>query len=259
VLHVSAPDSLKRLVAAWSEVCQKEGKTFRLEPAGKDAPAGIAALKKGTSEIVLFTHELQPLERIEVTTGPKNNPQEFQFGFDALVVFVHPSNPVKEISMEQLTGVWTEGGAAKKWEQLNDSFTGDIVLAGEKPNSGSRDEFRGRICKAGSLRRSMRELDNAAAIVETVSKTPTATGYGSLGGKAPGVSVLKISNVKGEPAVEPNAETVRSGAYPLTCRLIMYTSGSPQGDVKDFVDWCRGPAGQAVLEKEGFVPLATGK
>ena len=119
------------------------------------------------------------MERIEVMTGPSKNPGEFQFGFDALVVFAHPSNPVKEISMEQLTGVWAEGGAAKKWEQLNSGFTGDIVLAGEKPNSGNRDEFRGRICTSGILRRSIRELDNAAAIVETVSKTPTAIGYGS--------------------------------------------------------------------------------
>ena len=76
-----------------------------------------------------------------------------------------------------------------------------------------------------------------------------------MGYKTPSVHWLKISNKKGEPGVEPGVEAARAGRYPISRKLYMYTAGEPQGEVKAFMDWVLSPAGQKIVEKEGFVPL----
>jgi phosphate transport system substrate-binding protein len=53
----------------------------------------------------------------------------------------------------------------------------------------------------------------------------------------------------------PGVEAARSGKYPISRKLYMYTAGEPQGEVKAFIDWVLSPEGQKLVEKEGFVPL----
>ena len=98
-------------------------------------------------------------------------------------------------------------------------------------------------------------MNGSADVVENVTKTPTGLGYSGMGYKTPDVNWLKISNKKGEPAVEPGAEAARSGKYPISRKLYIYTAGEATGEMKAYIDWILSPAGQKIVEQEGFVPL----
>jgi phosphate transport system substrate-binding protein len=69
------------------------------------------------------------------------------------------------------------------------------------------------------------------------------------------VNWLKVSNKKGETALEPGADVARSGKYPISRKLYVYTAGEPTGELKEYIDWILSPEGQKIVEKEGFVPL----
>ena len=66
---------------------------------------------------------------------------------------------------------------------------------------------------------------------------------------------MKVSAKKGEPGVEPGADAARTGKYPISRKLYLYTAGEPGAETKAFIDWILSPAGQKIVEQEGFVPL----
>jgi phosphate transport system substrate-binding protein len=72
------------------------------------------------------------------------------------------------------------------------------------------------------------------------------------------VKMLRIARAAGEPAFEPNVENTISKAYPLARSLQVYTLGEPQGAVKEYIDWILSPAGQRILEENGYVRVGTG-
>jgi phosphate transport system substrate-binding protein len=88
-----------------------------------------------------------------------------------------------------------------------------------------------------------------------VSKTPGAIGYSGMGYKTDAVKFVNVSAKKGEPAFAPSIATVADKSYPLARSLNMYTLGEPEPEVKKYIDWILSPAGQKILEDEGYIPV----
>jgi len=51
-------------------------------------------------------------------------------------------------------------------------------------------------------------------------------------------------------------ESALSGTYVLSRGLFMYSAGEPADVQKAYIDWILSPAGQKVVEDQGFVPLS---
>jgi phosphate transport system substrate-binding protein len=66
-----------------------------------------------------------------------------------------------------------------------------------------------------------------------------------------------VSKKKGDPAVMPSVATVIDKSYPISRPMFMYTPGDPSAHVKKYIDWILSPAGQHIVEKTGYVPLAS--
>ena len=98
-------------------------------------------------------------------------------------------------------------------------------------------------------------MNGSAEVIENVAKTRGAMGYSGMGYKTDKVNWLKVSAKKGGEGVEPGIEAARSGKYPVSRKLYLYTVGEPAGDVKAYIDWILSPAGQKIVEEQGFVPL----
>jgi phosphate transport system substrate-binding protein len=86
-------------------------------------------------------------------------------------------------------------------------------------------------------------------IVSEVSSN--ANGIGYIGYAYAGAKGIKIVSIDGS---SPNPAAVKS--YALARPTFLYTSGEPAGTIKEFIDFCRSPAGDAILTKGGFVPLS---
>ena len=53
----------------------------------------------------------------------------------------------------------------------------------------------------------------------------------------------------------PTRDSVLRNKYAISRPLFMYTVGVPQGDIKKFMEFLKGPEGQKIVSEEGFVPL----
>jgi phosphate transport system substrate-binding protein len=260
-IRVKGSDTLVQLATAWAEAYRKVKPNVFVNVNGGGSGTGIAALENDSTDICNASREIKPDEKEKIKKATGREVKEHTCAIDALAVYSNPSNPVKEISIEELREIWAEGGNITDWSQINPAMKGKIALFGRQNNSGTYDYFREHVCgktadkKQREFRGGISEMNGSAEVVENVAKTPTGLGYSGMGYKIDKVNWLKVSNKKGEPGVEPGADVARSGKYPISRKLYMYTAGEPKGEIKAYIEWCLGPQGQKIVEQEGFVPL----
>ena len=260
-IRAKGSDTLIQLATAWAEAYHKVKPSVSVNPSGGGTGTGVAALQNNSTEICNASREMKPEEKAKVKEVTGKDVKEFTVAYDALAVYSNPKNPIKEISVPELREIWAEGGTITTWDQVNPKLKGKIVLFGRQNNSGTYDYFREHICgktadkKQREFRSGISEMNGSAEVVENVARTPLGLGYSGMGYKTDHVNWLKVSNKKGEPGIEPGTEVARSGKYPIARKLYLYTAGEPTGEVKAYIDWILSPAGQKIVEQEGFVPL----
>ena len=260
-IRAKGSDTMIQLATAWAEAYRKVNPRVFVNANGGGTGTGFAALQNNNTDLCNASREIKPEEREKVKAATGKEVKEFVVAYDALAVYAHPSNPVNEISIPELREIWAEGGNLTSWDQVSPAGKGKLVLFGRQNNSGTYDYFREHICgktpekKQREFRGGISEMNGSAEVVENVSKTPSALGYSGMGYKTDHVKWLKVSAKKGEPGVEPGIEAARSGRYPISRKLYIYTAGDPTDEAKAFIEWVLSPAGQKIVEKEGFVSL----
>lgn len=251
-------DTMVNLAQAWAEAYAKVDPAVSVEVSGGGSGIGIAALINGTCDIANSSRSLEAEEVSKAKTKHGHDPKEFMVGYDALAIFVHASNPMNEISMEELGDIFREGGKIEKWSQLGAQNPGgdEIIRVSRQNNSGTYHYFREVVVgKKADFKLGSRDMNGSKDVVELVSRTPNAIGYSGLGYKTDKVKVLKVSKAKGSPGVEPTITTTLDKTYPIARPMFMYTPGQPPAHVQKYLDWIMGAEAQKIVEETGYVPL----
>ena len=254
-------DTMVNLAQAWAEEYAKVNPAVSIEVSGGGTGQGVAALINGTADVANASRKLEPEEVEKAKKAHGHEPTEYMVGYDALSIYVHKSNPINEISIEELGEIYREGGKIDSWDQLGvkaipNAQDNKIVRVSRQNNSGTYHYFREVVVgkksdyKSGSL-----DMNGSKDVVELVSRTPTAIGYSGLGYATPAVKILKVAKKKGDPGVAPTIATTLDKTYPIARPLFMYTPGVPSPEVKAYIDWVMSPPGQKIVEHTGYVPL----
>ena len=174
-------------------------------------------------------------------------------------MYVHKDNPLNEITFEQLTDLYAEGGKTTRWSELGVKIPGvtddTIVRVSRQSSSGTYEFFREHALGNRDFRMGSRDLNGSKEVVELVGGTLTAIGYSGMGYATSAIKTLKVTSKPGSPAVAPTVAAVHDKTYPLARSLHLYTLGEPQGAVKQYIDWILSDAGQKVVEDSGYVPV----
>jgi len=98
-------------------------------------------------------------------------------------------------------------------------------------------------------------MPSSEGISNEIRQNPNAIGYDGLGYVTPDQKTIAVARTAKGPFVQPSIETVNDGTYPIARPLYMYTNGQPTGVIRDYLEWIKGPEGQALVKKLGFIPL----
>src|SRR4030095_11125946 len=259
-INQKGSDTLVQVAQAWSEAYKKVNPGAQVNVAGGGSGTGIAALMNGTIDICNSRREMKASEKEEIKKKFGKDAVETVVGYDALAVYTNPANPLKEITLDELHGIYTEGGDIDNWEQIIPEFKGGITRASRQNSSGTYEYFREAVCgkKAdgkthNEFKQGASELTGSSEVVEFVAKTPTAIGYSGMGYKNAKVNWLAVAKKKGDKAILPGHDAAKDGSYPIARKLYLYTIGEPTGEIRKYIDWIVSKDGQAIVEKEGFV------
>ena len=260
VIQNAGSDTMVNLAQAWAEEYATVKPNVSIEVSGGGSGTGIAALNSGMVDIANCSRQMTPeeLERVKQNTGEA--PKEFIVGYDALAVYVHKDNPLDEISVEQLANIYGEDGNITKWSQLgienSDCASDEIIRVSRQSNSGTFVYFREAILgKNRDYKLGSRDLHGSKEVVKLIAHTPCAIGYSGMGYATEEVTMLKITKTAGDTAQAPTAQGVLDGTYPIARPLYMYSLGTPEPQEQSYLDWIFSPAGQAIVEKTGYVPF----
>ncbi len=260
VIQIKGSDTMVNLGQAWAEEFMKENPEVSIAVTGGGSGTGIAALINGTTNIAQSSRDMKAEEKAEVLKATGKGVKEFLVGIDALAVVVHPGNPVSELSMDQLSDIFTR--KITRWNEVGGADEPILVLSRER-NSGTHVYFLEQVLRKGNAQGpeefapSVLMMPSSQAIVQEVSRSQTAIGYVGLGYVTKKLKPLQVRKTPESPAVAPAIETAQNKTYPISRPLYIYTAGEPEGDEKRFINFVMSGEGQEIVRVMDFVPLQT--
>jgi phosphate transport system substrate-binding protein len=176
---------------------------------------------------------------------------EVPVAVDGLAIYLNIANAIKELSLEQLKGIYT--GKTTDWKDVGGK-AGKIIAYGRENNSGTYAYFKEHVLGNADFDPSIQTLPGTSAVTNAVAKDPQSIGYGGIA-YAKGIRHAMVKKDDNSPAIEPSMENVLSGKYPISRYLYWYFAGEPTGEMKKLENWVLGPEGQKLVQEVGYYPL----
>lgn len=247
---VKGSDTMVILAQRWAETYMKKNPGKKVQVTGGGSGTGIAALVNGTTDVANSSRSIKGDEQAKVRDRFSVLPTEITVARDGLAVYVHESNAVSQLTVEQLRDIYL--GDVTNWKQVGGADE-PIVLYSRENSSGTYVFFKENVLKGEDFAAAAQTLPGTAAVVNAVSRERKGIGYGGAA-YAKGVKEVKLVGKDGQGWL-PSAENVKSGKYPLARPLFMYTRGKATGEAKDFIDFCLSDEGQSIVTTVGYFPV----
>jgi len=248
------------LSSMWAEAFMTAHPGVNIAISGPGSGAGIAALIDSTTDVCQSSRLIKSSE-IDQARAKGVEPYEIIVASDGLAVVVNPANPLSDITIEQLSAIYS--GKVTNWSELGGNDAPIVALARDT-NSGTHVFFKEHVVQMDGLPSKDTSLEygssvlllpsTEAGVIET-SQNANAIFYPGLGYVTDEVKLLGIKKTSADTAVKPRLETVLDGSYPVARPLLYYTNGEPTGLVKTYIDFCLSDEGQEMVAESGYVPL----
>jgi phosphate transport system substrate-binding protein len=253
-ITIKGSDTMVHLASSWAETFMKQNPDIEVSVTGGGSGTGIAALLNGTTDICAASRKIKNKE-LQLALEKNIHPHEITVAKDGIAVVVHPDNPVKELTLEQLSKIFTD--KSYRWSDVGGPDEPIIVLSRES-SSGTYVFFQEMVLKKQDYMQDAKLMPATSAIIQSVSTDKWAIGYVGLGYALAAEDKVKIIAVKADdnsPAVMPSDQTVKSGQYAIARPLYLYLNGEPKGTVRKFIDFCLSTAGQTVVKDTGYIAI----
>jgi phosphate transport system substrate-binding protein len=250
-------DTMVNLALAWAEAYAVQHPAIRISVTGGGSGTGLAALVNGTVDLANASRAINKDEMAKATANGIV-PTEFAVARDAIAVIVNPENPVSQLSLPQLSQMYS--GQITNWRDVGGEDR-PIVLLSRETNSGTHVYFLENVLRLGQkgdktlFSPDTLLMSSSEGISAEVRQNPNAIGYDGLGYVTPDMKTIAVAKKEGGPYVMPSIASVNDKTYPIARDLYMYSRGAPAGVVKDYLDWIMAAEAQKIVAELGFVPI----
>ena len=245
-ISINGSTTILPFAQSTAEAFMKSYPEVRISVSGGGSGNGAKALIDGMAQVAAMSRRMKEGE-IEKAKAGGVEPVEHSVAVDCIVPIVHPSNPVSDLTAQQLRDIYA--GKITNWQEVGGPDK-KIAVVGRDTSSGTYEVWNEKIMDKEDVTPRALIVASSGALVQTVAGNPLSIGYDSLGYvDAKLVKALKIDGVEGTP------ETARAGNIVTSRLLYMYTNGNPTGDLKAYLDFLIGEDGQKYVAREGFVTL----
>lgn len=173
-------------------------------------------------------------------------------------MIVHPANPVGQLTVEQLSGIFT--GTVTNWKDVGGNDQPILVLSRER-NSGTHVYFLEQVVRKGNDKgpeeygpRTLM-LPSSQAIVEEVAQSTGAIGYVGMGYVTERQKRIAVGTSAAGPFIQPSLETALDKTYPIARPLLMYVVKPRNPMVLAFLEFVLSDRGQEIVQEMDFVPV----
>jgi len=236
-LTIAGSTSIQPFADKWAEVFMEKRPGLGVNVQGGGSSAGIQACKSGACQVGMSSRELKPDEK---------DLFEIVVARDGLAVIVHPDNPVRAATLHQVKEIFA--GDLRSWKLLGGADRAITVVTREE-GSGTRGAFQELVMGESRIFRGAITQDSNGTVREIVAHDPYSIGFISLGLVNEQVAALELDGAAA------NEENIGNGRYKLVRPFLFVSRGAPTGQAKEFIDFVLSDEGQALIKKEGLLPV----
>lgn len=155
---------------------------------------------------------------------------------------------VDNLTKQQLIDIFT--GKITNWKDVGGNDLKIVILQRPK-SSGTRATFKKYALDGAEEAEGMALTEESSgAIKKALAETPGSISYLALSYLDSDVKALKYEGV------EPTAENIINGSYPIWSYEHMYTKGEPTGAVKAFLDFMASDEVKQIITQMGYIPTS---
>jgi phosphate transport system substrate-binding protein len=218
---------------------------YEIEVSGGGSGVGIANLIDGTTMICDTSRALKG-EEYASAVAKGVYPMTWFIANDAISPIVNPSNPVTNLTTDQLQQIYT--GAITSWSQVGGDDKSILVVSRDS-SSGTYGSWNDLALKGADVMAGAVYTSSNADVANEVASNPNAIGYVGLGYLNSSVKAVTVNGVAATVA------TALDRTFPIARPLFMVTNGFPTGKVLDVIMWILSDAGQRLVLEAGFAPI----
>jgi len=251
-ITVKGSDTLVILAQKWAETYMGLHNEVKIQVTGGGSGIGFAALQSQTTDLCDASRQIKPAELQKCVIAFHKRPTEYKVALDGLSVYVNEGNPVSDLTLEQLKGIFT--GKITNWKDVGGPDA-PITIYSRENSSGTYEFFKGSVLQGDDFASSAQTMPGTAALVQAVGHDKGGIGYGGAA-YGSGVKHLGVKKDDASPAVQPTEENVLNQTYPIWRYLYVYVNPALDKDqVAAYLKWIRSDEGQKVVKEQGYYPL----
>ncbi len=247
-VNISGSTSVARVMDVLAEEFNSANPDGFIAVQGIGSSAGITMVKKGVSELGMSSRYLTERELDDSLTV-------LAIAFDGLAVVVNRSNPISNLSREQLYKIYK--GQITNWKQVggNDQV---IAVVTREASSGTRYSFESLLGLTKVIKdRLVSDINpnnlvvNSNSMVKTlVNHNPHAVGFISVGSVDQSIKAIQFEGIA------PSAGNIANKSYQLSRPFLMlYKHEEITAEATSFIQFVRSQAGQRIVSEYGYIPV----
>lgn len=240
-INIAGSTSVQPVAEKLAQAYMQKHPNVKITVQGGGSAVGLKSVEDGTANIGTYSSNLSGNDSEGITS--------YQIAKDGIVVVVNNQNSINDLTANQTKEIFS--GNITNWNSVGGT-SGTINVVTREDGSGTRDAFISLIMggKNGTnISKTAVVQSSTEAIKQSVKGDPNAIGYISLADLNGDVKAVKINGVT------PSEETVSNGTYQIQRPFLFLTKGQAKGATLDFINWCLGPEGQAIVKQSGAVPV----
>ncbi len=243
IILIKGSDTMLQLTQKLANRFSEINPAVKFQVFGGGTKTGIEELLAGRVDICNASRNLTSQEAKSLAEYYGSIGMYYLIAKDAVCIYVNKNNPINNLTLDTLKKIFTFESSEIEPNNYN-----NFQLVIRDSDSGTREFLKDFILPNEDFGKSAKEIATTEDIIEFIKKNQNGIGFGGIG-FAKGVKLLSIEGI------EPNVKNTKNDSYPLTRYLHFFTTKSPSGNVKKFIDWVLSPEGQKIVKDEGFVPL----
>jgi phosphate transport system substrate-binding protein len=233
---IAGSTSVQPFIEKLAEYFMEKHPEITVNVQGGGSTAGIQATMNKTCDIGTSSRNLRPDEQ-----GLKI----IRIAVDGIAVIVHRSNPIDNLSIEAIRGIFS--GKITLWREVGGRDEMIIPVTREE-GSGTRGSFEDMIMGDVAISDACLVQDSNGAVREIIATTPQGIGFISVGLVDERVKAVAIDGV------EPNIVNLVKGTYRFCRPFLLLLREEPTGEIKEFIDYVLSQEAQNTLKQDGLIP-----
>lgn len=248
-LEIDGSTTVGPIGDAFAEYFQNDNPNLSITVKKTGSGDGAAALIDGRCQVAMMSRFMR-LSEFKQAIDNGVMPVAHAVAMDGVCIVVHPSNPVKNLTIDQVRDIYS--GKITNWKELGGSDS-VIIPISRDTSSGTYETFDGLVMRKTKMASGVEYVNSNPQAHARTKTTTGAISYVGIGFLDSNVRALEINGVM------PSNKTIAKGIYPVSRALYLFTNGYPDlgSIVHQFCSFYLTEEGQEIIEAKGFVPLTS--